>query len=78
MPYYIRDPKKDHNFDNHPFENSGNKCKPSAGLLNRGLQQRVLGLYIYIYTHYRTLVHIVQFQLGGNKIQRGQGHVLQA
>ena len=20
VPYYIRDPKKDHNFDNHPYE----------------------------------------------------------
>ena len=20
MPYYNRDPKRDHNFDNHPFE----------------------------------------------------------
>ena len=41
MPYYIRDPKRDHNSDNHPFE------EPSQGrlmLLSLELSGRIANL----------------------------------
>ena len=46
MPYYIRDPKRDHHFDNHPFEDRQHEgflgvCLGFTGLLFRALFIRV-------------------------------------
>ena len=67
VPYCLRDPKKDHNFDNHPFSNSsfstGGSCcasVPCLGLAGVGFSVSCLWLvangrmgfnYSYYYYH---------------------------
>ena len=55
MPYYNRDPKRDHNFDNHPYQGLGQGgygfmaeglglMAEGLGFMSEGLGFRVYGL----------------------------------
>ena len=44
MPYYNKDPKRDHNFDNHPYSGASGGCGSSEkGFSSGGTSSSTIG-----------------------------------
>ena len=56
MPYYNRDPKRDHNFDNHPYGSFRELGIPLKGSFEGSLKGSIKGLGFRVSENYGCLI----------------------